>query len=136
MECDLEVTKITGRCACGQVSYYLDSSPEFMMLCQCRQSQYISGGGHLPQLAISDEFVSMEGKFHTYQYQSDSEHEVTSHFCPSCGNPIFKTTNQYSDLLFFTAGSLDNGSMFKPQFVAHCQSAQAWDKCDTELKRI
>jgi len=60
---------------------------------------------------------------------------MTSEFCSTCGNPIFKTSSRYPDLYFFHAATLEDPSLFKPTRAVWCGSYQAWDSLNPALKQ-
>jgi hypothetical protein len=60
----------------------------------------------------------------------DCQHE---RFCPSCGAPVMGATSGLPDVTTISAGSLDDPSVFKPQFVCCTSRGHAWDLVDPAL---
>ena len=60
---------LKGMCLCGASEYNFVGGVKFAIQCHCRDCQHISGGGHLPQIAVpSDQFASL-GKIKVYRTQ-------------------------------------------------------------------
>ena len=125
---------LKGHCLCGSVKYTINSEPQLSFLCQCRQCQRITGSGHSAEFAVPDGAVSISGELKSYEMKSDNGNTVSSQFCPTCGNPIFKKSSGYHGLLFFHAATLDNPELFKPQKVFWASSSQPWDLVSPELE--
>lgn len=126
---------ISGRCACGAISYTTTSKPAFTLICQCRQCQRISGSGHAAQFAVPVEATVIEGEVRFYEQMAESGNAVGSGFCANCGSPMLKKTAKRPDLYFFHAGTLDNPATFDPQVVVYSDSGQPWDHVDPEIPR-
>jgi len=127
--------KLSGQCSCGAVSYVCTAEPKFSLLCQCRQCQRITGSGHAAQFAVEIDKTNIKGNVQSFALKADSGNDVSSNFCGTCGNPIYKTTSMMPELLFFHAATLDKPSLFQPQMVAHADSAQPWDHIDPAINR-
>lgn len=124
---------LRGGCACGQVRYEATAAPAFSLLCQCRQCQRITGSGHAAQFTIPAEGTTIQGEITYYRFAADSGNAVDSGFCTVCGNPIFKKTSGFPQLMFFHASTLDDPAAFIPQMVVWSKSRQLWDHVNPAL---
>ncbi|TVZ40943.1 hypothetical protein P886_0278 [Alteromonadaceae bacterium 2753L.S.0a.02] len=127
--------KITGRCACGGVTYSTVAEPQFTLICHCRQCQRISGSGHAAQFAVPVDQTEVEGKVTFYDQIAESGNTVSSGFCPVCGSPMFKKTSRMPEIYFFHAATMDDPSAFKPQMVVYEVAKQPWDHVDPAIPR-
>jgi len=118
---------------CGQYRYQMHEAPKFALHCQCRDCQHITGTGHSVLVGGSTASTTSIGNTASHGYKSDSGGEMKSHFCGSCGSPLFKTTTRYPNLYFFHAGSLDEPGRVEPSRVVWARSAQSWDAMNPEL---
>ena len=125
---------LKGQCLCGSVKYEIEGEPQLSFLCQCTQCQKITGTGHSAEFAVPEKAVSLSGELKSYAMKSENGNAVSSQFCPTCGNPIFKKSSGYLGLLFFHVATLENPSFFKPQKVFWASSCQPWDHVDPELE--
>jgi hypothetical protein len=79
--------------------------------------------------------LSVSGELRHYDTTAESGNVSTRGFCPICGSPILFKTSGFADLIFLTAGSLDDPNLFEPGMVVFTDSAQSWDHIDPALRR-
>ena len=127
--------RISGRCACGAITYTTTAEPQFTLICQCRQCQRISGSGHAAQFAVPVKETTIDGELAFYELTAESGNRVSSGFCRTCGSPMLKKTTKMPELFFFHAGTMDDPSTFKPQVVVYEGSKQPWDHVDPAIPR-
>ncbi len=127
--------ELTGGCACGAIRYQSKGGPKFAIICQCRQCQRITGGGHAASFAVDAETTEVEGDLSYYEQTSDSGSTTRSGFCGNCGNPVLKTTSGHAEFTFFHAATLDDPAIYKPEMVVYSTSKQPWDHVDSALPR-
>lgn len=126
---------LTGGCACGAIRYETSASPEFSMICQCRQCQRITGTGHAVQFAVPAESVTIQGNVKYFELTADDGNTVSSGFCENCGSPILKKSSGFPQYQMFHAATLDDPASFEPQMVVYSQFKQPWDQVDPSLPR-
>lgn len=127
---------LTGGCQCGAIRYEATGPMGPSLHCYCRQCQKLCGAGHASQFGMSVSAVRFEGEPATFELLADSGNKVTSHFCPRCGSPIFKTTAALPELLFFHAVTLDDPTQFRPRAVVWTHRRQPWDQLDSGLENM
>jgi hypothetical protein len=125
--------QLSGGCMCGQFRYELHEAAKFALHCQCRDCQHITGTGHSVLVGAATTSTTLTGASASYEYKASSGGEMSSHFCPRCGSPLFKTTTRQPALYFFHAGSLDDPSQVKPTRVVWARSSQPWDTMNSTL---
>lgn len=119
---------VKGKCLCGGSEYNFVGEVKFAIQCYCRDCQQISGGGHLPQLAVpSDQFVPL-GKIKTYRTKSEAGNTVEVSFCGECGSPMFKSTSKIPDVRFLCAGSLAEDLVDTPFQKVFEDCRRVWDE--------
>jgi hypothetical protein len=128
------MSELTGHCLCGAIQYQIKAQPQLSFLCQCRLCQRITGTGHSAEFAVPGSAVTLTGQLQCYEMQADNGNSVSSLFCPTCGNPIYKKSSGYPGLQFFHAGTLDKPEAFKPEKVFWAASGHAWDLLDPALQ--
>lgn len=117
-----------GGCACGAVRYEKTGSPVAELLCQCVHCRQRSGAGHSGYLVFADrDDLAMTGTVQSWSIAGDSGHEKHHAFCPTCGTPVFVSFAAAPQMIAFHPGSLDDPSLFAPQFVTYAARGQAWD---------
>lgn len=119
---------ISGRCACGAVSYKGDAEPRFSFHCQCRACQYLSGSGHASGFVYPREDLTLTGALLQWTRESGSGKGVTTHRCAICGSPVFNAPGAMPDVIMINPGTLDDPSQFQPQKILYPEEAQPWDQ--------
>lgn len=120
--------KISGGCACGAVRYESNAEIEFSFSCYCRKCQHATGTGHASSFALPVEAVKMTGRIKEYTSVSDSGAATFSGFCPECGSPMTSRTARFAERLYFYAATLDQPSIFQPEFRFYEEAALPWDQ--------
>ena len=116
-----------GTCLCGASSFTCTPDVKFAIQCHCRDCQHISGGGHLPQIAVPAEAFQTTGPITTYQTTSDAGNTVDIAFCSTCGSPLFKATSKMPDVKFLCAGALDEDLLAEPFHKVFEDCRRVWD---------
>lgn len=119
---------LTGGCACDAVRYRIKGPVKFSFLCQCRDCQRMTGSGHAVQFAVATEDFEFTGPTHSWTRRTASGHEVSKHFCPTCGSPLFGQTSRAPATTMVMAGSLDDPSSLTPSRLFFADEAQPWDR--------
>ncbi len=117
-----------GGCLCKAINYEVTGGIKFSVLCFCRECQNISGGGHLPQMAVDRDTVTMIGPLKIRTWKSESGNDIEHAFCSECGSSIYKSTSMMPENIFLVAGSLDDPSIFKADQRVYEDSRQPWDR--------
>jgi hypothetical protein len=123
-------TTFRGGCLCGAIRYEITAEPMFAGQCQCLDCQHETGGGHTSFMAFPTEAVKLTGTPRFYEVKADSGNVMRRGFCPTCGSPVVGATSGLLGVTTISAGSLDDPSVFKPQFVCYTSRGHAWDRVD------
>ena len=78
---------LSGRCNCGAVRLSLTADPTEVGLCHCLTCQRETGGPFMAYAIVPPGTLVVEGE--TKAWTETTEHR---HFCPTCGTPLFGTT--------------------------------------------
>lgn len=123
-----------GQCLCRKVNITISGEPQFSILCYCKDCQKISGGGHLPQVAIQRSNIEIKGNLATLRWKSEAGNDLHLSFCRDCGSPIFKSTSKMPDTIFVSVGLLDRQEMFTVPNHAFLERRQSWDLSCSDAK--
>lgn len=123
-------TTYRGGCRCRSIRYEIEAEPIIAGQCQCRDCQHESGGGHTSFMAFPTDAMKLTGSARFYEVRADSGNAIRRGFCPTCGSPVLSVTSGLADLTAISAGSLDDPSVFRPQFVCYTSRGHAWDRID------
>lgn len=126
----------TGGCACGAVRYEIPAEPVVMVDCQCRQCQRQTGAGHGSYLTFASPVRRIVGEPRTYEVVGDGGTVKSCAFCGTCGSPVYIAFPAMPDILAVRAGSLDDPSGYKPQFVTWNSAGHPWDRLDPSVPKF
>jgi hypothetical protein len=127
--------KITGGCVCGAIRYEVTADPMVMFKCHCRDCQKTTGSGYTPVFYVpAKAFKITKGTPKYYETKSEMVGENKRGFCPECGSRLFGGETEQGQGI--TASSLDDPSLFKPQFEIWTSDAQPWDAIDAKVPKF
>jgi hypothetical protein len=63
----------------------------------------------------------------------ESGNELTRHFCPECGSPIFTSSPKHPDTVYVKAGTLDDPTVVRPTHQSWVASAVSWSQIDSAI---
>jgi hypothetical protein len=116
----------SGSCACGGVRYHCETAPVAMLNCHCRDCQRSSGAPYASGFVVSVKGIEIVGTTSSYSTVTDEGSVVTRMFCPTCGSPMFATSDRAEGFMSVRFSTLDDPSSFSPQMDVWTSSAQPW----------
>lgn len=125
---------LTGGCQCGRVRYEVPAEMAAAGKCHCEQCRKSTGTGAVTVAVYPEDDVKITGETKSYSYTADSGNVTTSHFCGNCGSKVYLTNPaSFTGLRLVMAGTLDDSSSVKPQFVVFAGGRPAWDGDDPSI---
>ena len=130
------MSKISGRCLCGSITYSSDAEPILTVLCHCPHCQRQSGSSFSVNLAVPRASLKIESQtLRTFDDIGESGMPVQRLFCGNCGSPVASYSDATPDLAFIKSGTLDDTSWLSPTAEAWCETAQPWLPVDRTRSR-
>lgn len=129
---DLTLTQ-TASCACGAVTLDVEGPVLSMLVCSCLDCRKSTGTGHSAVVLISTDAVTVSGTIKGHTRKAASGSEITRHFCPECGTPLFAKTARAPLLMLLPAGLFDNPDWFSPRQAIFSRTHLEWDTLDVAL---
>jgi hypothetical protein len=125
----------SGGCACGAIRYECTAEPIVMFNCHCRDCQRTTGTAFSAVVYVpAKAFKITKGTPRFYNTSSEAMGQNKRAFCPECGSRLFGgITDQGHGI---TASSLDDPTLFRPQFDIFTSDAQPWDEMDPKLPKF
>lgn len=123
---------ITGGCSCGAVRYECTAEPIMMFKCHCRDCQHVSGSAYMPVVYLpKGGFTFTKGDVKRHETSSRRGGTNIRGFCAECGSRI--TGGESEKGIGVAAGSLDDPTLFKPQFHIQVVDVEPWDVLEADL---
>jgi hypothetical protein len=124
-----------GGWACGAIRYECATEPIVMFNCHCRDCQRASGGPYSAVVYVpAKAFKITKGSPGYYSTPSQAVGHNKRGFCPECGSRLFGGATDEGQGI--TASSLDDPSLFRPQFDIFTSDAQPSDHMDPKLPKF
>lgn len=125
---------ITGRCLCGFVVYAYSGDVGPAGYCHCKDCRRCSGSAFGISVRFdANKFQLSHGHVKGHTKLSDNDVELTRHFCPECGSPIYTSSQKHPAHIYVKAGSLDDPTVVKPTQQSWVCSAVPWSTIDRSL---
>ncbi|XPS75570.1 hypothetical protein M3J09_007645 [Ascochyta lentis] len=133
------MSKSTGSCLCGKVTYEVEGGPLNKALCHCNQCQKSSGSAYTTNIVVSNDFFKSTGKTKSYSTKAESGRVVTFVFCPECGSPLWREGDMAPDAKVVRAGTLDEASVrndANPLAEVYTENRTEWLKEQVDAKQF
>jgi hypothetical protein len=125
---------IFGRCLCGGVTYEYDGSVGPANYCHCEDCRRCTGSAFNIGVRLDRAgFRIATGAPKGFTKRGASGRELTRHFCPDCGSPLFTSSPKHPDYVYVKAGTLDIPEVVRPTHQNWVVSAVPWSQIDRDL---
>ena len=127
---------VTGGCLCGYVKYEYSGELGPAAYCHCSDCRRVTGNGFNigVRLELAD-FRITQGSPKGFTKYADSGNELTRHFCPECGSPLYTSAPRHANRIYLKAGTLDDASLVHPVSQSWVQSEVTWAHINPALPR-
>ena len=125
---------VRGRCLCGNVVYEYDGVVGPASYCHCEDCRRCTGSAF--NVGVRFERAALRivrGAVKGFTKRADSGTELTRHFCPECGSPIYTASPKHPEHVYVKAGTLDDPTIVAPVRQAWLTSAVPWSRIAPEL---
>ena len=125
---------IHGRCLCGHIRYEYTGAVGPANYCHCEDCRRCTGSAFNIGVRFDlAEFRILSGKPRGFTKRGESGAELTRHFCPKCGSPIFTSSPKHADSVYVKAGSLDDPLIVNPTHQSWLSSAVPWSRIGSDI---
>jgi len=128
------MTKLSGSCLCGAVSYEGDTEIKMTINCHCTDCQKITGSMHGTMIFVQESDVTVSGSPKSFEHKADSGNVLTKLFCESCGSQMMGKNTMRPGVIGVRVGTLDQKNQINPTVNIYCDSAIPSTSMDPELK--
>jgi hypothetical protein len=118
---------VTGGCLCGNVRYDYAGAVGPATYCHCADCRKCTGSAFNIGVRVEvRQFRIVKGNPKGFTKQGDSGNELTRHFCPDCGSPLYTSSPRHPDFFYVKAGSLDDPAIVRPVQQIWTSSMVPW----------
>ena len=126
---------IHGRCLCGYVLYHYSGPVGPANYCHCEDCRRCTGSAFNIGVRLEAAgFRVVEGTTSGFTKRADSGSELTRHFCPQCGSPLFTSSPKHPEYVYVKAGTLDDPTAVRPTHQSWVASAVSWSQIDRDIE--
>ena len=126
------MSRKTGRCLCGAVTYEYEGPENWCAHCHCESCRRNTASPFTTFVGVPNSAYCFTGVTpKTYA----SSPGVRRHFCDRCGTPVAYEADRFPDEIHFYAAGLDAPSLIEPQGHVHCAEMLPWVKLADRLPR-
>ena len=121
--------KIDGACACGAIRIEGEADPEKTQICHCTDCQTGTASAFRVSIPVPGATFKMTGTPTVYvKRTAESGNPRVQTFCPTCGSPIYSTTQGDGVQPSYTVrvGLLRQRDQLIPRRQNWFRSAQSW----------
>ncbi|MGV1861584.1 GFA family protein [Rhizobium rhizogenes] len=83
---------------------------------------------------LKTNFKLLSGSPRPFTKKGDGGNELTRHFCPECGSPLFTSSPRHPVRIYVKAGSLDEPALVRPAYQSWVSSSVSWATIPPSLK--
>ena len=128
------MSDVTGRCLCGHVTWRHDGEVGPASYCHCEDCRRCTGSAFNVGVRLRRaDFHVTRGSPKGFTKRGDSGRELTRHFCPECGSPIFTSAPKHPDHVYVKAGTFDDPGLVRPAQQNWVASAVSWHRIPADL---
>lgn len=127
------MTKLTGQCLCGAISFEADGDVPVMANCHCTACRQSTGSAYAALMFMKEDDVKITGTPKTFQHTSDAGSTMTKHFCENCGSPMFTQNSNRQGMIGLRAGTINEQQEFAPKANVYTSSAMSATILDENL---
>ena len=113
-------------CRCGQLSAICSGEPVRITACHCLACQQRTGSAFAVQARYRPEDVRIEGQSREWVRTTDSGHETTYHFCPTCGSTVWYQGRPLRDSIAIPVGAFADPGFPPPRFSVWEKRKHSW----------
>ena len=125
------MSALTGRCACGAVTWAYDGAVIRKLACHCGDCQKACSSGFTAFVGLRPDTVKWTGEINHFK----SSAETFRGFCPGCGTRLYFRSNKWPGEIHIHAATLDDGTSYRPDCHVVTASSPGWLRLGDDLPR-
>lgn len=130
------MTKLSGQCLCGAISYSGDADIKMIINCHCHDCQQATGSVHGTMVFVEEDKITVDGTPTGFDHPADSGNTLTKLFCAKCGSQMMGKNTGRAGVIGIRAGTLDQKELITPGINVFCSRALESTPIDPETKQF
>ena len=104
-----DLKKLSGSCACGNVTYIIKDKPLFTQACHCKNCKILTGSSYIVNTSVIENTLKVEGKISSsVELKAGSGASYRVYFCNKCGTYLYADYDSAVGRLTLRVKTLDN----------------------------
>ena len=125
---------LRGRCLCGRIAFEYTGPVGPANYCHCEDCRRCTGSAfNIGVRLLRDPLRMFGNEPKGFTKRADSGTELTRHFCPDCGSPIYTSSPKHPESVYVKAGVLDDPAQVEPTHESWTDSSVPWSRIDPAL---
>jgi hypothetical protein len=126
---------VVGGCLCGSVRFACNGPLGAAAYCHCADCRKCTGSAFNVSVGVErSDFEITAGSPKGFTKTGDSGNELTRHFCPDCGSPLFTSSPGHPDRVYVKAGAFDDPALIQPAYQSWTRSSAPWATIEPGLQ--
>jgi hypothetical protein len=118
---------IAGGCLCANVRFTCGETLGMAAYCHCSDCRKCTGSAFNMSVGVEQgQFVITAGSPKGFTKKGESGNELTRHFCPDCGSPLFTSSPRHPGRVYVKGGAFDDPALIKPAYQSWTRSSVPW----------
>ena len=128
------MTKLSGKCLCGNIAFTADTDIKLMANCHCSDCRAATGAAYGTLLFVDEAALEVKGAPKVFKHVADSGANMEKHFCPDCGSQMFGKNSNRPNTVSVRAGVVDQTELVRPAVNVYLSSRIASTPIDPDVK--
>jgi hypothetical protein len=128
------MTKLTGKCLCGNITFSADTDIKMMANCHCEDCRVATGAAYGTLVFVEEDSLEISGAPKVFKHTADSGSAMEKYFCSDCGSQLFGKNSNRPNMVSLRAGVIDQTGLIKPTVNVYLSSRIPSTPIDPNLK--
>lgn len=132
----MSVNVIVGSCLCGHIRYEYAGELGPSSYCHCSDCRKETGSAFTVVTRLREDAfkITTGNSTKCFTKIADSGNQISRHFCPNCGSPIFSKPKKHPGYIWIRSGTLEDPSIVKPAHQIWTNSKVTWSEISNDIE--
>lgn len=125
------MTELSGRCACGAVTWTYDGPAGRNVICHCEDCRRATSAPFSAFIGLKEEDLHWAGARQDWQ----SSPGTRRGFCPACGTRLYFLSERWPGEIHLCAATLDDAALYRPDRHVVWDQRAPWLEASANLPK-